>query len=379
MKELEAHQPDFRPKATETINEMVEMIEGLVEKGAAYPAKTEFGTDIYFSVEKFEEYGKLSKRKLDDMIAGVRIDTAESKKHPGDFALWKASKPGEPKWPSPWGDGRPGWHIECSAMIHGLFKDKLDIHMGGIDLVFPHHENEIAQSECLTQTPLATYWVHNGLIEMGSEKMSKSIGNIIRTRDFLENYGTETLRLMVFQQHYRSPMDLSMESIIRAEALIDRLYLCKEKVSTNLKASGDEQVSDELNGLQTKIKDALLDDFNSAKALGFILGAARTCFKTNSPAFWKKWGETSIPVLNDIFGLTKGEPSQSRVLNKERKIKRSGITQKRADEIETKLKDRERFRAEKNYAESDRLRDELQKEGIQVMDGADGATWTVQE
>jgi len=378
MIELAVRKPDHCPKATETLDEMIQMIEDLIQKGMAYTGKTEFGTDVFFRVEKFKDYGKLSKRKLKDMIAGTRVEPGEAKDHPGDFALWKAAKPQEPSWDSPWGKGRPGWHIECSAMIKSLFGSKLDIHMGGLDLVFPHHENEIAQSESESGEELAPYWIHNGMIEFNAEKMSKSLGNIISTREFLKSYGAETLRVLVHQQHYRSPMDLSQESIIRAEALIDRLYVCKEKAKEHEGASSEGDLPPELAQLTSQVEKAFSDDFNTAKALGFILGAARKCFKEDKPSYWKAWG-VALKPLNEVFGLTTKDPEIARKEHQNRKRERMGISDKRALEIEKSLNDREMFRAQKKFEESDRIRAELGRQGIEVMDGPDGATWTVSE
>ncbi len=249
MKALKVIPPDHCPKATETIPEMISMIEGLIQKGLAYVVETSIGRDVYYRVLKFKKYGCLSKRHLDDMISGVRIETEEKKEHPADFALWKAAKPKEPSWESPWGPGRPGWHIECSAMIQKIFHSSLDIHMGGIDLIFPHHENEIAQSEGSDSKPLAHYWLHNGMLEIEKEKMSKSLGNIMKTRDFLEKYGAETLRLMVNLVHYRSPLDFSTESILRVEALVDRLYHCKLHAERAKEVTAAQSLPPELHHL----------------------------------------------------------------------------------------------------------------------------------
>ncbi|MBN8555641.1 MAG: cysteine--tRNA ligase [Deltaproteobacteria bacterium] len=379
---LKALTPKFRPKATESVEDIVEFIQSLEKKQMAYSVQTEFGTDVYFRVSKFKKYGALSKRKLDDMIAGSRIDIDEKKEHPADFALWKAAKPEEPSWKSPWGNGRPGWHIECSAMIYKIFKSDLDIHMGGLDLIFPHHENEIAQSESLTEKALATYWLHNGMIEVGKEKMSKSIGNILRTADFIRDYGAETLRLLVFQQHYRSPMDLSEESILRAEALIDKLYLAKLTAKT-IKPTADSAVTpletklpSELESLSAKIEESLLDDFNSAKALGQILSALRASHRENTASCWQVWAQ-SLPFLNSVFGILEEDPAQALKHSRERRLKRMQITETQAAEIDQKLIERENLRKQKNFEASDQIRKDLEKEGIQIMDGPDGSAWAV--
>jgi cysteinyl-tRNA synthetase len=373
---LKAVAPRFSPKATEFIPDMISFIQGLEKKGLAYSSKTNYGTDVYFRVAGFKKYGCLSKRKIDEMIAGSRVESGEEKENPADFALWKASKPQEPSWPSPWGEGRPGWHIECSAMIYKIFNSQLDIHMGGLDLIFPHHENEIAQSEGLTEKPLANYWLHNGMVEVGKEKMSKSIGNILRTHDFIRDYGPETLRLLVLQQHYRSPMDLSEESILRAESLIERLYASKREALLH-HASGDgATIPAELKDLTKKIEDALFDDFNSAKALGFILSGIRVCHRENNPAAWKEWAKV-LPILSSVYGILDDAADAALMASRNRRLNRMGITEARASEIDSRLKERENLRKQKNFEAADQVRKDLEKSGIQVMDGPDGSTWNI--
>ena len=211
--------PTYQPKATEHIDEIIAIVRTLVDRGFAYQA----GGDVYFSVEKFDQYLKLSKRNLDDMQAGARIEVDERKSHPMDFALWKEAKPGEPSWESPWGKGRPGWHIECSAMSMRFLGETFDIHGGGKDLVFPHHENEIAQSEAATGKPFVKYWLHNGFVNINSEKMSKSLGNFFTIREVLEKYDAEVLRFFLITAHYRSPLDFSDQNLKEAEAGLDRI------------------------------------------------------------------------------------------------------------------------------------------------------------
>ncbi len=362
--------PNHMPKVTESMEAIVEFISDLEKKGIAYKAQTQIGTDVFFSVEKFPRYGCLSHRKIEEMVAGSRIEVEEAKRHPADFALWKAAKPNEPSWPSPWGAGRPGWHIECSAMIYKIFGKSIDIHMGGIDLLFPHHENEIAQSEARNAAPLANYWIHNGLLELGHEKMSKSVGNIVPTKVFLENRHAEVLRLLFLQQHYRSPLDFSGENIDRAEALLERLYHCKKM---SLKASSSPQkLSSEW---EKKVDDSLSDDFNTAKILGQILSEARICFREDSHETWGRWS-AFLPLLNDVFGLLKDEPELFLQTNHDRKLKRLGITEVEAQRVTDCLKEREKLRAEKKFQESDALRHQLESEGYLVMDGPDGSSWT---
>ncbi len=373
IQELDILKPEFTPRATTSIPAIIEMISALEKKGFAYELKG----DVYYRVNRFSPYGKLSHRKLDDMLAGFRIDPNEAKEHPADFALWKASKPGEPSWKSPWGDGRPGWHIECSAMIHELFQDEIDIHMGGLDLIFPHHENEIAQSEALTQKPLANYWVHTGMLEVAHEKMSKSLGNLMTISDFNENYGYEALRVLAFQHHYRGPLEFSTENILRAEALVERLYSAKMKYDeVTRELTVESPLSNELLNLKPRLEEALYDDFNAPKAFGFILAAIRACFRSQKPSDWKALSDGFF-ILQNIFALTKAEPQLALSSAKQRRLKRMNITEARAAEIDDQLKQRDRLRSEKKFAEADQVRNNLEAAGIQVMDGPDGVSWSV--
>lgn len=372
---LKIREPDSKPKVSESLPEIIQLIEGLITKGMAYVAQTEHGQDVYYAVEKFKRYGCLSHRNLDDMISGVRIEVGEEKKHPGDFALWKAAKSGEPSWPSPWGAGRPGWHIECSAMIFKGFGETIDIHMGGLDLIFPHHENEIAQSEGFTNKPLARFWMHNGLLEFKNEKMSKSLGNIVRTHEFLQKRHPEVLRLLFLQQHYRSPLDFSDDNIDRAEALLERLYHALQH-SLQFASAPLEGASAELVGLVDKMEDALADDFNTAKALGILFAGARICFKSQKPADWRSWG-AATQLLQSVFGITLETPENFLNENRARKLKRWGLTAAESSEIDERVKERDLARASKNFAEADRLRKVLEDKGVLVMDSADGTSWTL--
>lgn len=374
MAALKIREPDFSPRATEHIPQMIQIIAGLIQKSKAYELKTEFGVDVYYRVQAFNAYGKLSKRDIDSIVQGTRAETEEGKQHPADFALWKASKPGEPFWESPWGRGRPGWHIECSAMIHGLFGTDLDIHMGGLDLIFPHHENEIAQSEAYTGSELARYWVHNGMIEVDKEKMSKSLGNIISTRKFLENYGPECLRVLIYSHHYRSPIDFSAQLIHAAETTMLRLYQALE-VASQYK---NEPEAPELSSLLPQIEKALRDDLNSAKALGLLLGAARTCFKKEDPACWSSWYKAQA-CLQQCLGILNSNLKQVNQEVRERRIKRSGLSSDRVQQIEELLNQRQQLRAEKKFKEADLIRDQLEKENILVMDSPEGSSWSVKE
>ena len=268
MRALNVKEPTYKPRVTEHIREIIEMINGLIDKGYAYEADG----DVYFSVEKFTEYGKLSKRKIDELIAGARIEPGEKKRNPLDFALWKKSKEGEPGWESPWGIGRPGWHIECSAMSMKYFGETMDIHGGGLDLIFPHHENEIAQSEAYTGKTFVRYWIHNGFVMVNKEKMSKSLGNFFTIKDILKEFSPDVLRLFLISTHYRNPIDFSFERLKDAERSLSRLlnFIESRKIIEELPIS--EEKSKELNieSFRLEFESAMDDDFNTAKALGVL-------------------------------------------------------------------------------------------------------------
>jgi len=284
MKRLGVGRPDFEPLATEHIKEMIEVIHRLVEKGHAYAVDG----DVYFRVASFKDYGKLSKRNLDDMKAGARVEVDERKEDPLDFALWKASKPGEPAWDSPWGPGRPGWHIECTAMGFKHLGQTFDIHAGGKDLIFPHHENEIAQSEESAGKRFVNYWLHNGFVTLNQEKMSKSLGNFFTIRDILDKFDAEIVRLFLLSTHYRSPIDFSDANLKDARAGLDRFYTMKEGIRNFLAGkkpslvkpeevveSADKPLYEKIVNLPKAFEEAMDDDFNSALAIGIIYDAVR--------------------------------------------------------------------------------------------------------
>jgi cysteinyl-tRNA synthetase len=287
MDALGVEPPDHAPRATETIGPMIEMVERLIDKGHAY----EVDGDVYFSVRSFEGYGKLSGRDVDEMRSGARVDVDERKRDPLDFALWKAAKPGEPEWDSPWGTGRPGWHLECSVMSTGRLGESFDIHGGATDLIFPHHENEIAQSEADTGVPFARYWMHGGLLQVDAEKMSKSLGNFLLLKDVLEMrdehgrhaYPPAVIRLLMLQTHYRSPLDFSLQRLDEAYTAYDRLVTCVRDASTWTGASdlraGDEEIEalrSAARDARTRFEEEMDDDFNTAGALGAVFALART-------------------------------------------------------------------------------------------------------
>jgi len=380
LAQLAVRRPDFIPHATEHVEGMHAIIRGLMNKDFAYAADTPFGKDVYFRVEKFKPYGKLSKRNPDDMQAGARIEVGEAKHNPLDFALWKAAKPGEPSWNfAGIGEGRPGWHIECSAMIHAIFPEGLDIHMGGLDLIFPHHDNEIAQSEAAFDRELAPQWVHNGLLTIQREKMSKSLGNIFRTNDFLEQFGAETLKLIYLQHHYRSPIDFSDEAILRAEALVERLYRAKIKALEHAHVHyGQVEMPVAFKNLE-KLDECLFDDFNAAKAIGHVLGALRVCHKEDKPELWSAWGHACMKIFSRVFGLLEADPAQAIQAIRARRLRRMKVTPELAERVDRELASREELRKNKQFDEADKVRQRLEAEGFQIMDGPDGACWTVPE
>jgi len=379
MDALGIRKPNHTPHATEYVEHMTRMIQTLIDKDCAYVADTPFGKDVYLRVSAMKDYGKLSKRKVEDMLDGARIEVGEAKEAAVDSTLWKAAKPGEPSWNFEGvGEGRPGWHIECSAMIDAIFQDGLDIHMGGLDLIFPHHENEIAQSECAhPEKPFAKYWIHNGMLTIQREKMSKSIGNVFRTNAFLEEFGPETLKLICLQHHYRGPIDFSDELNLRTEALVERLYRAKAKYLEHESASCQDSELPGTFGNLAKMDEALYDDFNSAKAIGFALGALRTCFKEDKPELWSAWGKKCLPLFSKVFSILENNPAAACKAIQARRLKRMNVSEETAQKVEAALESREQLRKDKKFEESDAVRKELEAEGFVIMDGPDGSAWTV--
>lgn len=374
---------DHEPKATEHIREIIDIVKGLVDRGFAYAVNG----DVYFQVEKFADYGKLSKRDLDDMIAGARVDVDERKKNPMDFALWKSSKEGEPSWESPWGPGRPGWHIECSAMSLKHLGETFDIHGGGADLTFPHHENEIAQSEAFTGKPFVKYWVHNGFITVDKEKMSKSLGNFFTIKEILAKFDAEVVRFFLLSTHYRSPIEFSDEQLRETETSIDRYYTTVLRVRDFLaieqakeKAGAEEKsFEDFLGGFRKKFSEAMDDDFNTALAIGTIFELIRLLnrYLDSKPAGRKPAGLVKLAadllretgnVLN-IFLRTPEEWYQALMA-----VKNIGMT---AADIGTRIQERQQAREKKDWATSDRIRKELEEKGIILEDKKDGTAWKV--
>jgi cysteinyl-tRNA synthetase len=367
---------DEYPRATHTIDGIQRLIHELEQRHYAYAADG----DVYYAVHQFPEYGKLSGRKLEDMQAGAsgRVDVeegADKKKDPADFALWKAAKPGEPSWESPWGAGRPGWHIECSAMVRDELGESIDIHAGGMDLTFPHHENEIAQSEAVTGKPLAKYWLHNGFINMDGEKMSKSLGNFRLTRDLLANYDPMAFRLFVLQAQYRKPIDFTSDALDAAESSWKTLKEALQFGTLFTALAGWSPDAESVDqGLIDRFNEAMDDDFNTPIALSVIFELAKTLTREGNQLVHQ--GKPDLPVnelqphwqtflrLLDVLGLTV-QPAT------EPASEPDGLSD---TAIESLIQQRQEARQAKNWAESDRIRNELQAQGITLIDQKDGVT-----
>lgn len=362
VKGMNVREATVHPKATENIDEIIDIVSTLIDKGYAYAVNG----DVYFSPSKFKEYGKLSHQPLEDLEAGARIMVGEVKKEPMDFALWKSAKPGEPYWDSPWGHGRPGWHIECSAMVRRYLGKTIDIHCGGQDLIFPHHENEIAQSECCNGVPFAHYWMHNGYINVDNVKMSKSLGNFFTVRDVAEKYGYEPIRFLMISSQYRSPINYSTDIIEQCKASLARLYNCRDGLDFALEKAGDGAASDELLAMFDKRRrqfiDAMSDDLNTADAIAALFELVRDINSNVIAANANKGSvEEAIKVfdeLADVLGLVYDRKKESI-----------------DDEIEALIEQRTQARKDRNWAEADRIRDELKAKGIVLEDTAQGVKW----
>ena len=350
----------FHPKATENIDTIIEFISTLIAKGYAY----EVDGDVYFSTKKFNEYGKLSHFNLDELESGARVSVDERKEEPMDFALWKAKKPDEPSWDSPWGEGRPGWHIECSAMAKKYLGDTIDIHSGGQDLIFPHHENEIAQSEAANDKPFANYWLHNGFINVNNEKMSKSKGNFFTVRDIVEHYDYEVIRFFMLSAHYRNPINFSDELLNQAQNGLNRIYECYNNIAflldnenNNIESEDNKLTIRALNELKQKYIEAMEDDLNTADAISVIFEIVREINKSTS-ILTKQNLQLSKSLLQELTGVL-------------------GIMQKNQekeidDEIQKLVDERQLARKEKNWKKADEIRDKLKEMGVEIKDTPQG-------
>lgn len=355
---LNIKRPDVEPRATQYIDEIIALVEKLIERGFAYVADN---GDVMFEVSKFDEYGKLSKQDLDQLQAGARVDIESAKRSPLDFVLWKMSKPGEPTWSSPWGEGRPGWHIECSAMNSSILGDHFDIHGGGSDLQFPHHENEIAQSCCAHGTHYVNTWMHSGMVMVDREKMSKSLGNFFTIRDVLQHYDAETVRYFLMSGHYRSQLNYSEENLNQARASLERLYTSLRGLDTTVQAEGGEEYVQRFN-------DAMNDDFNTPEAYSVLFDMAREVnrLKGDDLAAASALG-ARMRELADVIGILYQEA--------EAFLQGDAGSDDEVAEIEALIKLRNDSRAAKNWANADMARDKLTAMGIILEDGAQGTTW----
>ena len=351
--------PTVEPRATTHISEILEMVQKLIDQGHAYAASN---GDVYYSVSSFDGYGKLSGKTIEDLRAGERVEVEQEKRDPLDFVLWKAAKPGEPAWESPWGDGRPGWHIECSAMSTCCLGDTFDIHGGGADLTFPHHENEIAQSEGATGKKFVNYWLHNGFVRINEEKMSKSLGNFFTVREILKQYRAEEVRYFIMTSQYRSPLNYDSEHLDNAHSALTRFYTAMRGLP-EVAAAGGEQYREKFNA-------AMDDDFNTPEALAAMFELVREINRTRKEdeaaaaalaAELKSMGSVLGILQDDVESFLRGEASDDDALSDE--------------DIDSLIQQRLDARADKNWAEADRIRDLLQEANILLEDGAGGTTW----
>jgi len=358
---LNVLRPDIEPRATQHIPGMFSMIQTLIDKGYAYAPGN---GDVYYRVGKFEGYGKLSRRRIEDLKIGARIEVDEAKQDPLDFVLWKAAKPGEPSWQSPWGEGRPGWHIECSVMSTCCLGETFDIHGGGPDLVFPHHENEIAQSEAATGKPYAAAWMHAGAVRVDGEKMSKSLGNFFTIREVLEKYHPEVVRYLLVSSHYRSPINYSEDSLKEAKGALERFYTALRGLPEAAPAGGEAFVE--------RFGTAMDDDFNSPEACAVLFDMVR---EVNRLRDSDPQGAAALAAqmrkLGEVLGVLQ--------LDADAFLQGGATSAVDAAAVEALIAARLQARAEKNWAESDRIRDQLTAMGVVLEDGKGGTTWRLAE
>jgi cysteinyl-tRNA synthetase len=379
MDMLHVRRANIEPKATEHIDSIIQIINRLIDKNMAY----EIEGDVYFSVTSFNGYGKLSGRKLEDMEAGARVKIDDRKKSPFDFALWKTAKPGEPSWTSPWGEGRPGWHIECSAMSSQYLGQTFDIHGGGKDLIFPHHENEIAQSEAAFGVPFAKYWVHNGFVNINQEKMSKSLNNFLLIKDILKTCHPEALRLFLLSNHYRSPVDFNEKAMNEAGTALDKIYKVMNRLEDIFGQPSSSDDSSDKGDYGHRFCEAMDDDFNTAQGIGILFDAVRTINRhldsaddqsfQNGNDFIRS-AQRDINHMGRILGILNERPKAYFDAKKE-----DGLEQIQLDEarIEQLILDRMDARKTKDWEKADKIRDELEQMNIVLEDGPNGTLWKV--
>lgn len=380
---LKLRKHTHNPRVTEFIPQIIKFVEDLVAKGAAYVLKG----DVYFDVTKFDTYGKLSNKNIEELMAGTRVDINENKKHVVDFALWKSSKPGEPAWDSPWGPGRPGWHIECSCMASSLLGETIDIHGGGLDLTFPHHENEIAQSEARSGKKFVRYWMHNNMLVFSNQKMSKSLGNVRSGRSFMEEYNGEILKFMILSSHYRSNVDFSQNQIERSIGNLARFY-SSLAYAKKIAASGlpltpvPKAFQDATTSAEEKITSALNDDFNTPEVMAAFYEVMRLfnnlCrtpgkVKPEQQAVAEVYGAW-MKKQGELMALFQEEPAQFLQKLDDMILRKRGINRDRIDQL---VGERTKARTEKNYSRSDELRNELTNMGVLVQDSVEGSSWEV--
>ena len=360
---LGVHIATVHPRATKEIDTIIEIISKLIDTGHAYVSNR----DVYFAVDSFKEYGKLSKQSIDDLQSGARVEPGEQKKNPLDFALWKAAKPGEPKWQCPWGEGRPGWHIECSAMSTKYLGKTIDIHGGGSDLIFPHHENEIAQSECANNAQFVKYWLHNAYLLINSEKMSKSLGNFLTVREIRKKINPLVLRFFLLSAHYRSPLNFTEEALMQAKSALERIHIAYNELIFALDNKEDGEKSVELSNAvdeaNTKFEEAMNDDFNTASAFAVIFDLVKTLNKYLKDNLTVD--KNALKLANDFFNVTNNILGY---LPTEEKTEDTF-------EIESLINERNEARKNKDFKRSDEIRDMLLKQGIIIEDTKDGTRW----
>jgi cysteinyl-tRNA synthetase len=363
LKNLNILQPTIQPRATREIDQIIRMVQNLIDTGYAYP----IDGDVYFRVQKDPDYGKLSGRHLDEMQAGSRIDVDDRKEHPMDFALWKSAKPGEPAWDSPWGKGRPGWHIECSAMNLHHLGEQIDIHGGGNDLIFPHHENEIAQTESLTHKPFATFWVHNGMMQLGGEKMSKSLGNLVTIDEFLSKHSADAFRLLVLSGAYRGPLAFNEDAIAQAERSLERLASALRPAlpgASGAPTAALEALKGQSAATQAGFEEAMDDDFNTAGALAALSDLVRTINQARADGAADADLQPAQALLRKLAGVL------GLMLEVEKKEGQAA-----APFIELLIELRRDLRTQKNYATADQIRKRLVELGVILEDSKEGTSW----